>query len=65
MSKKHKKVCRVSIYIDNSLVAISTIVGCVSISAFAPFAGIPIGISSSTIVLKTCVKLQELKSISQ
>ena len=65
MSKKHKKVCRVSIYIDNSLVAISTIVGCVSISAFAPFAGIPIGIASSTIVLKTCVKLQELKSISQ
>ena len=65
MSKKHKKVRRVSIYIDNSLVAISTIVGCVSISAFAPFAGIPIGIASSTIVLKTCVKLQELKSISQ
>ena len=65
MSKKHKKVCRVSIYIDNSLVAISAIVGCVSISAFAPFAGIPIGIASSTIVLKTCVKLQELKSISQ
>ena len=61
MSKKHKKVCRVSIYIDNSLVAISTIVGCVSISAFAPFAGIPIGIASSTIVLKNLCKTAGIK----
>ena len=31
MSKKHKKVCRVLSYIDNSLIVISTITGCVSI----------------------------------
>ena len=37
MGKKHKKVCRVLNYIDHSLIAISTIAGCVSISAFCFF----------------------------
>ena len=35
MSKKHKKVSRVLIYIEHPLIAISAITGCVSISAFA------------------------------
>ena len=35
MSKNHQKVCRVLNYIDHSLIVISTINGCVSISAFA------------------------------
>ena len=52
MSKKHKKVCRVVNYIDNSLIVISTITGCVSISAFASLIGIPIGITSSGVGLK-------------
>ena len=39
-------------YIDHSLIAISIITGCVSIFAFASLVGIPIGIASSTIVLK-------------
>ena len=34
ISKKHKKVCRVLNYIEHSLVLISTITGCISISAF-------------------------------
>ena len=55
MSKKHKKVCRGSNYIDHSLIVISTITGCVSISAFASLVGIPIGIASSTIGLKICL----------
>ena len=55
MSKKHKNVCRVLNYIDHSLIVISRITGCVSISAFASFVGIPIGIASSTIGLKICV----------
>ena len=37
------------------LIAISTITGCVSISAFASLVGIPVGIASSTIGLKICV----------
>ena len=61
MSKKHKKVwifwiilsCKRNLnYIDHSLIAISIITGCVSIFAFASLVGIPIGIASSTIVLK-------------
>ena len=42
-------------YIDHSLIVISTITGCVSISLFASLVGIPIGISSSIIGLKICV----------
>ena len=38
MSKKHKKVCRVLYYIENSLIEISIITGSVSISAFASLA---------------------------
>ena len=52
MCKKHKKVCRVLNYIDHSLIVISTITGCVSISAFASLVGIPVGITRPAIGLK-------------
>ena len=52
MANKHKKVCRVLSDIVHSLIVISTITGCVFISAFASLVGIPIGIASSTIGLK-------------
>ena len=55
MSKNHKKVCKILNYIEHPFIVISTITGCVSISAFAPLVGIPIGITSSTIELKMCV----------
>ena len=51
MSKKHKKVWRVLNYVDHSLIVISTIIVCVSISAFASLVSIPIGITSPTIGL--------------
>ena len=54
MSKKRKKVCRVLNNIDHLLIAISTITGCVSISAFASLIGIPIEVTSSSIGLKIC-----------
>ena len=44
MIKKNKKVCRVLNYIDHSLIAISGITGCISISAFASLVGISVGI---------------------
>ena len=55
MSKKHKKLCRILNYIDHSLIVISTIIGYVSISAFASLVSILIGITSSAIGLKICV----------
>ena len=42
-------------HIDHLLIAISTITGFVSICAFASLVGISIGITGSTIGLKSCV----------
>ena len=61
MSKKQKKVCRVSNYIDHSLIAISAITGYVSISAFSSLSGTPITITSSAIALKICVITARVK----
>ena len=41
-------------YIDQSLVVIYTVAGCVSISAFASLVRIPIGIAISTTRLNIC-----------
>ena len=49
MRKKHKRALRLFNYIDNLLIAISTISGCVSISTFASSVGISIGIMISAI----------------
>ena len=40
MSNKYKKVYRISNYIEYLLILISTVTGCVSISAFASLVGI-------------------------
>ena len=48
------KVCRVLDYIDHLAIVISTITGCVSISAFVSLVGIPIGITNSVIRLTIC-----------
>ena len=67
VSKKHKKACRFLNYIDHSLIVISAVTGCVSVSDFTSLVGIPIKIMSSG--LKICAeeikKMEELKSISQ
>ena len=59
MSKKQKKKklakCGVLNYIDNSLIAIYAITGCVSIFPFASLVGMPVGITSFAIGLKVCV----------
>ena len=65
MSKKHKKL-RVLNYIDHLLIVVSTITGCVSISALASLVDIPVGITSSAIELKICAitaGIQKYKSI--
>ena len=66
MSKKYKKVCTTLNYIEHFLILALTITGCVSISAFASLIGILIGITSSTIELKSCtitVGVKKYKSI--
>ena len=68
MSKKHKKVYRVLNYIDHLLIIVSTVTGCVSISAFTSLVVIPIGITSPAIRLKICViaaGIKKYKSITK
>ena len=55
ISKKHKKVCTTLNYIQHSRILISTITGCIFISAFAPLVGIPIAIMNSAVGLTSCV----------
>ena len=64
-SKNHKKVSTTLNYIEHFLILGSTITGCVSISAFASLVGILIGITSSALGLKICIKLQQLRNMSQ
>ena len=61
ISKKHINFCTVLNYVDHSLIVISTITVCTSISAFASLIGIHIGITSSAIALKTCVIFAGIK----
>ena len=62
MSKKQRKVCRVLNYIDHSLIAISTITECVSISASASLVGIPLGITSSATGVNICVEINNARN---
>ena len=65
-SKKHKKVCTTLNYIEKFLFLASTIIVCVSISAFFSLVGIPVGITSSGIGLKICAitgRIKKYKSI--
>ena len=63
ISKNHRKVCRTLNDIAHSLILISTITGCGSISAFASLIGIPIGITYSAVGLKNCVITEAIKKI--
>ena len=55
MSKKHKNVCTTLNYMKHFLILLSVVTGCIPISAFLSFLGIPIGIKSSALGLKICV----------
>ena len=66
MSKKHKKVCLTTSYIEHFLISASTITGCISTSAFTSMLVIPIEITSSAIGLKIraiTVGIKKYKSI--
>ena len=63
MSKKLKKVCTTLNYIEQFLILLFTITGCVSIFSFPPLFGIPIGITSYAIGLKITVRVTKDESI--
>ena len=49
MREKYKKTCKYLNYVENQLILVSTVTGCVSISAFASLVSVPISIRSSVI----------------
>ena len=68
INKKHKKSCKILNHINHLLIVISTITGCVYISALASLVGIPIGITSFAVGLKICAitaGIKKYKSIVQ
>ena len=52
--KKHKKVSKPLNYIEYFLILVFTVIGCISIAAFASMLAISIEIMSSPIGLKIC-----------
>ena len=64
MHKKRKMVCTTLNHIEHFLILVSTATRCISISAFAPFLGIPIGITTCAVGLKICAAgIKRYKSI--
>ena len=61
MSRKHQNVCITLSYIEHFFILASAITRCISISAFTSLIGVPIGITSSTVGLKICVKTARIK----
>ena len=61
MSKKHKKGCGTTNFIENLLILGSTITGCVSVSSLDCLVVIPIEITSSAIWLKICAIAAAIK----
>ena len=54
MSEKYKKTCKYLHYVENLLILVSTVTGCVSISAVASLFFSPVGITSSAVGIKIC-----------
>ena len=52
MSEKYKKTCKYLHYVENLLTLVSTVTGCVSISAYASLVRVLVNITSSAIRLK-------------
>ena len=66
MSEKCTKTCKYLSYAEHSLILASTVTGCVSISAFASLACVPVGITSPAVGIKICaitVGIKKYKSI--
>ena len=61
MSNKPKKVCTTLKYVEQFMILVSAITGCISISAFTSLLGIRIWITSSAIGLKIYAITAEIK----
>ena len=57
MNKKYKTPCKYLNYVDNLLILVSTVTGCISISVFASLVCVTVGITSSAVGLKSIIQL--------
>ena len=55
MSEKYKKTCKHFNYVEHLLTLVSTVTGCISISALLSLVCVPVGIKSSAVRIKICV----------
>ena len=53
MSEKYEKKFKYLSYVEHLLILVSTVTGCL-ISAFASLVCVPVGITSSAVVIKIC-----------
>ena len=49
MKEKYKKTCKYLNYVEQILILVSTVTGCISISASASLVAVPVGITSSSL----------------
>ena len=61
MFEKCKKTCKYLNYVEQLLILVSTVTGCVSISAFASLVSAPVGIRSSAVGMQTCAITATIK----
>ena len=54
MSEKSERTIKYLDYVDHLLIPVSTIAGCISISAFALLVCVPISITSSAVGINIC-----------
>ena len=64
MNEKYQKTCKYLNYVEHLLILVSTVTGCVWISAFASLVCVPVDITNSAVGIKFVQSLPELKSIS-
>ena len=55
MSEKYKKTCKHLNHVEHLLILVSTVTGCISISALPSLVCVPVGIKSSAVRIKICV----------
>ena len=61
LSEKYKKTCKYLNYVEHLLILVSTVTGCVSISAFGSLVCVHIGIISSAIGINICPIIAGIK----
>ena len=61
MSKKYNNTYKYLNYVQHLLILVSTVTGCVSMSAFASTVSVPIDITSPVVEIKICAITADIK----